>query len=183
VATHLFGTINFATDVQPSPGWEILHADDNPPYPVGLHTAQARKDAAQSTTSTSSAGVAVTELDVELRHNATYTFEYNLIYSVSGFLVGAQFGVELSAGDLVSIGYSVMIAADTSLKSVSSVVEGTLIGAGSSWSGGGPWSCNITGALKTGNSPTAVARLLMRGQGSGVTLTVQPNSSAFFMEV
>lgn len=145
-------------------------------------TAQSRVDVAVVSSGTGT--IAVPVLDVELRFDATYTFEYNLIYSVSGLAVGAQFGVQSANQPFLSIGYSVMIAADgSSLRSSPTATAGVMIGSGSSFSGGGPWSCTIKGALKTGSTRDNIARLLMRGQGVGVTLTLQPNSSAFFMEV
>jgi hypothetical protein len=130
-----------------------------------------------------SSATPATEIDCPLKVNAIYTFEYNLIYSISGLAVGAQFGIDIITGGVESIGYSVMMAADgSSLRSVATTTEGALIGSGSSFGGGGPWSCCITGALKTSAAADPVARLLLKGSGIGVGVTLQPNSTAWLME-
>lgn len=181
MAVHLFQVINFAAEVQSYPGFREIIFVPGAPYPVGSHMGEARLDAAQSTNA-SAADVA--DLDVELKHDAQYMFEYALIYSISGLAVGAQFGVSLASGDLVSIGYSILMAADgSSLRSAATTTAGALIGSGSSFSGGGPWTCIVRGALKTGSTPTAKARLAFKGSGIGVSVTLQPNSTAWFQEV
>jgi hypothetical protein len=147
-----------------------------------LHTGLARTGTAQALSGTTI--TAVPALDLNLKYAANYIFEYNLIYSIGGLAVGAQFGVELVGLSADSIGYSVMMAADGSnMRSAATTTEGGMIGSGSSFGGGGPWSATITGALRTPESGVSIGRLLMRGQGIGVTLTLQPNSTAWFQEM
>lgn len=144
---------------------------------IGTAVTQAAKSAGATAT-------AVDELDCPLKVGGLYQFEYNLIYSISGLAVGAQFGVQMLTGGVASIGYCVMMAANgTTLQSVATTTVGTLIGSGSSFAGGGPWTCIITGALRVSEADSPIARLVIRGSGIGVNVTVQPNSSAYFQEV
>lgn len=146
------------------------------------HCVSSAITTAQATSGT--ATVDVVALDCPLRAGSLYVLEYNLIYSISGLAVGAQFGVELVGLTADSVGYSVLMAADGSnIRSAATTAEGGMIGSGSSFSGGGPWSATITGALRTPLAGVSIARLLMRGQGVGVTLTLQPNSTAWFQEM
>jgi len=145
------------------------------------HVSSSITATAQSTGSTAAAAL---ELDSPLKRGGIYMFEYNLIYSISGLSVGAQFGVGLASGGLVSIGYSVMLAADgSSMRSAATTTPGALIGSGSSFSGGGPWSCCITGALVVDDTVDPVARLSFKGSGISVSVTLQPNSTAYYQEV
>lgn len=163
------------SDIQNSQG-------SSPNNQAPLHCVQARKDVSQSTSST--IGVGVDELNCELKYDAVYSFEYNLMYSISGLAVGAQFGIDMASGSATSLGYCVMMAANgTSLQSVATTTVGTLIGSGSSFMGGGPWTCIITGAMKTGSTHNNSARLLFKGSGIGVSVTIHPNSCAYFQEV
>lgn len=136
-----------------------------------------------SAVSTGSSAAAVSELDVRLKPGAIYTYEYNLIYSISGLAVGAQFGIDMLTGGVDSVGYSVMMAADgSSLRSVATTTLGALIGSGSSFGGGGPWSACITGGLKASTASNPVAQLKFKGSGIGVNVTIQPNSTVWFQE-
>lgn len=145
------------------------------------HAVGATIDNAVSTGT--STGYAL-ELDCPLKAGANYTFEYNLIYSISGLGVGATFGLTLPTGGVISCGYSVMMAADGSnMRSAATTTLGTLIGSGSSFSGGGPWSCMITGAMKLNATENPVARLAFKGSGIGVSVTLHPNSCAYFQEL
>lgn len=158
----------------------LIHPQD----PLLFGRSHAVGAAIENAISAGSTATAVPELDCPLKVGALYQFEYNLIYSISGLFVGAQFGVSMPVGGVDSIGYSVMLAADGStLRSVAAAVLGTQIGSGSSFSGGGPWSCNITGALRVSSAADPVARLMFKGSGASVSVTLQPNSCAYFQEV
>lgn len=159
----------------------LSHPQANDDSIVYAHVSTSVTLSAKTAGSTSTA---VDELDSALKVGAVYSFEYNLIYSISGLAVGAQFGIAMLSGGVDSIGYSVMMAANgTSLQSVATTTVGTLIGSGSSFSGGGPWSCLITGAMKVSSASDPVARLMIKGSGIGVSVTLQTNSSAYFQEV
>lgn len=137
------------------------------------YMSRSRKDTVQ----TVSVATDVTEMELPLKWGSSYSFSYDILYSTTGLLCGAQFALTFS-GTVASIGYGITLTTvANSVVSDATTTAGTFIGSGASVAGGGPKTCRIFGSIKTGSS-TLGGNLVLRMQPTGVaaSVTIHPNS-------
>lgn len=145
----------------------------NTPNDGTILTSRCHKDVAQSGI-TSAADI--TELNLPIKMQSSYSFSYDIVYSVSGLLCGVQFAVVFN-GTLLSMGYGVQVQTiGGGSVSTATFSAGTFIGSGATLAGGGPACARIFGAMKSGG--LVGADLIIRAQAVGVaaSVTIHPNS-------
>lgn len=123
-----------------------------------------------------SAAANVPELNIPLKGGTSYSFSFDIMYSTTGLLCGAQFALTYG-GTLLSGGYGINITtANNGTVGDATTTFGTFIGSGATLAGGGPKCARIFGALVTGG--TVGADLVLRAQptGLGASVSVLTNS-------
>lgn len=119
----------------------------------------------------------VSQMSVPLKPGCVFTFSYDLMYSTTGVLCGAQFALTYS-GTLLGGAYGInltTIANGTVGDATAS--WGTFIGSGATVAGGGPRPCRLFGTIITGGSSGGMLTLRAQPTGVAATVSVLANST------
>lgn len=120
-------------------------------------------------------------MTIPLKPGCAFGFSYDIMYSTTGVLCGAQFALTFG-GTLVSGGYGINITTIANgTVGDATTTFGAFIGSGASLAGGGPKVARIFGSIVTAGSIYGPfgGDLVLRVQptGVGATVTVLANST------
>lgn len=145
-----------------------------------LYTTRTYKDTDQTTTSTTS-GVAVTDLNLPCKANSVYGFSYDLMWSNTGLLCGGQFAIDFIGGagtSLTSLSYGLsLVTIGNGVIGDAATSANTWLGQSASIAGGGPKTARIFGCVRCAGTLGGDIVLKMRAVGVTASVTVLANST------
>lgn len=143
--------------------WTLTARDVYGNYTI---VTRSRKTGNQSVSSATD----ITDISLPLKPGTSYSFSFDIMYSTTGLLCGAQFALTYG-GTLVGGGYGINLTTIANgTVGDATTTFGTFIGSGATVAGGGPKVARLFGSIVTGG--TTGADLVLRAQPTGVGATV-----------